>query len=112
MKRLHSGLDAWRYIVQSESQPKFIESYLPLVLSALGALSILPFAVQRYLQGHWVAATLDLIIVCGFIVFGAYVYTTRRIRIASIAISIFCISGVIANVYLVDPTKFFGPTRL
>ena len=33
--------------------------------------------------------------------------TTRRIRIASIAISIFCTSGVIANVYLVGPHQIF-----
>lgn len=107
MKRLYSGLDAWRYIVQSESHPNTVESYLPLILGTLGALGILPFAVQRYLQGQWLAATIDLMIVAGFVAFGVYVYNTRRVRVASIAISVFCIFGVVANVYLVGSHQIF-----
>ncbi len=56
MKDLHSGLDAWRYIITSESERRTVASYLPLILSAAGVLGVFPFMVLRYMQGEWVAA--------------------------------------------------------
>lgn len=107
MKDLHSGLDAWRYIIQSESRRQSVETYLPLILSAAGALGVLPFTVLRYMQGEWVAAAVDTIIVAGFVGLGCYVYRTRRVRGASIAISLFCIGGVISTVYLIGPHQVY-----
>lgn len=107
MKELHSGLDAWRYIVQSETRPDTIASFLPLILSAAGTLGILPFAVLRYMQGQWLAATIDITIIVGFIGFGFYVYKTRRVRFASIAISVFCVAGVVTTIYLIGPQQIY-----
>ncbi len=107
MKDLHSGLDAWRYIIQSESQRKSVETYLPLILSAVGALGVLPFAIIRYVQGEWVAAIVDTAIVVGFVTLGTYVYRTRRVRFASIAISFFCLAGVLTTVYLIGPHQVY-----
>mgnify|MGYP000085248732 CR=1 FL=1 len=66
MRRLHSSMDAWRFIVRSESSNSSVETYLPLLLSAAGSLGVLPFAIMRYMQGAWVAAVLDTLIVIGF----------------------------------------------
>lgn len=107
MKDLHSGLDAWRYIIESDSRRHTVESYLPLILSAAGALGVLPFAVLRYMQGEWVAAAVDTVIVAGFLSLGCYVYHTRRVRAASIAISLFCIGGVISTVYIIGPHQVY-----
>ena len=107
MKDLHSGLDAWRYIIESETRRNTVESYLPLILSAAGALGVLPFTVLRYMQGEWIAAAVDTIIVLGFVGLGCYVYHTRRIRFASIAISLFCISGVVSTVYIIGPHQVY-----
>ncbi|MEL7185189.1 MAG: GGDEF domain-containing protein [Pseudomonadota bacterium] len=107
MKDLHSGLDAWRYIIQSDSRRNTIESYLPLILSVAGALGVLPFAVIRYMQGEWIAAAVDTIIVLGFLALGCYVYHTRRVRVASIAISLFCISGVLSTVYIIGAHQVY-----
>ena len=107
MKDLQSGLDAWRYIIDSESGKDSVASYLPLILSAAGALGVLPFTVIRYLQGEWIAAVIDTIIVVGFIGLGWYVYTTRRIRFASIAISFFCIIGVLSTVYFIGSHQVY-----
>ena len=107
MKDLHSALDAWRYIIQSESRRQSVESYLPLILSAAGALGVFPFMVIRYMQGEWVAAIVDTVIVIGFVVLGTYVYQTRRVRFASIAISFFCVGGVLTTVYIIGPHQVY-----
>ena len=107
MKKLHSGIDAWRYIIQFDSHRDSLESYLPLILSAAGCLGVLPFAVIRFLHGEWVAAIIDSIIVVGFVILGAHIYITRQVRFASIAISLFCITGVLSTMYLVGPHQIY-----
>ena len=103
MRRLHSGMDAWRYIVNSGSHHKALENYLPLILSAAGGLGVLPFAILRYIQGNWLAAVVDTTIVVGFLILGTYSYRTRRVRAASIAIVLLCMGGIIATVYIIGP---------
>ncbi len=107
MKELDSGLDAWRYIIASDVERKSVASYLPLILSASGALGVFPFMVLRYMQGEWVAAIIDTAIVIGFLCLGVYVYRTRKIEVASIAISIFCIIGVLSTVYVIGPHQAY-----
>lgn len=107
MKDLYSGMDAWRYIVQSESRPDAVESFLPLILSTAGALGILPFAALRYMQGQWLAAIIDLFIAVSFVTIGTYVYRTRRVRFASVAISVICIAGAVTTVYLIGPQQIY-----
>jgi len=100
MKKLHSGMDAWRYIVRSNRDRKSVETYLPLILSAAGGLGVLPFAIMRFLQQEWAAAIMDTIIVVGFVGLGTYVFRTKRVRVASLAIAFLCMSGVVATVYV------------
>jgi len=107
VKNLCSELDAWAYIVTSDSKRRTASSYLPLILSAAGVLGVFPFMVLRYIQGEWVAAIVDTIIVAGFLGFGIYVYKTRRVQAASIAISCFCIAGVITTVYIIGPHQVY-----
>ena len=107
MRRLHSSMDAWRFIVRSESHRNSVETYLPLILSAAGSLGVLPFAILRYMQGAWAAAVMDTLIVVGFFAFGTYVYRTQRVRVASVAIALICSAGVLATVYVVGPQQIY-----
>jgi diguanylate cyclase (GGDEF)-like protein len=100
-------MDAWRYIVRSDSRRSSFESYLPLMLSAAGAIGILPFAVIRYLQHEWVAAIIDTLVIAGFLALGGYVYVTRNVRTASIAIAILSVVGVLATVHLIGPQQVY-----
>jgi diguanylate cyclase (GGDEF)-like protein len=100
-------MDAWRYIVRSDSRRETAESYLPLLLSAAGALGVFPFAVVRYLNQDWLAASIDALVIVGFLALGSYVYVTRRVRTASIAIALLCVGGVLATVYLVGPQQVY-----
>ena len=107
MRRLYSGLDAWQYIVRSETGRNRVETYLPLILSVAGGVGVLPFAIKRYLQGEWIAAFIDTVIVVGFLALGTYVYRTRRVRVASIAISVLCAGGVLSTVYVIGPHQVY-----
>ena len=100
-------MDAWRYLVRSQPRRKRIETFLPLILSAAGALGVLPFTILRFMQGNWVAAFVDAVIVIGFVGLGTYVYRTHRVRAASIAISILCIGGVMTTVYVNGPQQVY-----
>ena len=107
MKQSHSGLDVWRNMTESDTGRQSIESYLPLILSAAGGFGVFPFMVLRYMQGEWIAAIVDTIIVIGFAGLGIYVYCTRRVRFASFAISTFCITGVLTSVYVIGPEQIY-----
>jgi diguanylate cyclase (GGDEF)-like protein len=87
-------------MLRGERPGRSAESYLPLILSAAGALGILPFTVIRYMNGEWVMAVIDTIMVLGLTVLGTYVYRTRRVTFANYAISALCIGGALATTYL------------
>ncbi len=100
-----SGLDSWSYIVRTQPSVGRVESILPLILSAAGALGVLPFAIIRYMNGDWLIAIIDTMIIGGFCMLGTFVYRTRRVRFASVAISVLCITGVIASVHASGPNR-------
>lgn len=105
MNSQQSGLDSWSYIVRSRAAHTTIESILPLILSAAGALGVLPFAVIRFMNGDFIIAIIDSVIVIGLVLLGIYVYRTREVRLASIAISVLCFVGVVASVYASGPGR-------
>ena len=107
MAKLHSGMDAWRNIVHAENQPVPVEGYLPLILSAAAALGVLPFAIRRFMHGEWLAGIVDAILIVGFLALGAYVFKTRKVRLASITLSVLAVGGVLATVYLSGPQQVF-----
>ncbi|MBT8080872.1 MAG: GGDEF domain-containing protein [Gammaproteobacteria bacterium] len=107
MRKFQSGMDAWRYIVRNDSSRASFDSYIPIILSAAGALGILPFAVLRFLQEAWTAAAIDTVIIAGFLSLGTYVYRTHNARGAGIAVALLCIVGVLSTVYLIGPQQVY-----
>jgi diguanylate cyclase (GGDEF)-like protein len=97
--------ETWSYDSQTHSASVSVEGTLPLILSAAGALGVAPFAVIRFMNGQWLEAIIDSIIIVGFVILGTVVYRTRRVRFASIAISVLCIIGVISTVYASGPRQ-------
>jgi diguanylate cyclase (GGDEF)-like protein len=59
------------------------------------------------MQGAWAAAVMDTLIVLGFFTFGTYVYRTRRVRVASVAIALICAAGVLATIYIIGPHQVY-----
>ena len=100
-----SALESWTEIAPSRAGRDPVATYLPLILSAAGALGVLPFAFMRWLSGDWIIATIDTIIVVGFVCLGTFVYRTRKVRAASIAITLLSVSGTVITVYVRGPLQ-------
>lgn len=84
-----------------------VEAFLPLALSAVAVLCVTPFAVIRFLDGEWMMAALDTLIITGFAFLGSSVLRPRRVRFASVAIAVFCIVGVLLTVHLQGGQQIF-----
>jgi diguanylate cyclase len=63
--------------------------------------------VLRYMQGEWSAAIAETIIVGGLAGMGIYVYLTRQVQVASIAIACICMGGVVSTVYIIGPHQVY-----
>jgi len=84
-----------------------LEEGLPLLLCAAGALGVLPFAVIRMLGHEWWIALLDFAIVGGFATLGMFVLRSRRVRFASVSITVLCLAGYLATLYLIGPKQLY-----
>jgi len=84
-----------------------VEAFLPLALSVLAVLGVLPFAVIRFASGDWMMAAIDSLIVMGFTFLGVSVLRPRRVRFASISIAILCVVGVLTTVYVRGEHQIF-----
>lgn len=77
------------------------------MLSSAGVLGVLPFAIMRFLNDEFVIGILDSIIVGGLIGLAYYLYRTREVRLASLCLSLLCVAGMLATVYLNGPAQIF-----
>jgi len=100
MYKQRSAVEGWSHIAREPEQRHTLAGFLPLILSGAGALGVAPFAVIRWMTGDWLVAAIDSIIVAGFVVLGSYIYRTKRVRAASIAVAILCAGGAIVTVYV------------
>lgn len=107
MSRQKSVLETWSDVARSKSGRESIEGYLPIILSAAGALGIAPFAVLRVMNGDWIAAAVDVLLMLGIVILGIIVYRTRKVRHAALAISVLCVGGVVATVYFSGPQQVY-----
>ena len=76
------------------------EEVVLLMLCGLSIPSILPFGIIRLLQHHWVLAAVDLMIVFGMLCITLFVWNTRRVRAAGIAVTVFYSVGMLAAIYI------------
>jgi diguanylate cyclase (GGDEF)-like protein len=84
-----------------------IEEFLPLMMSAAGVVGVSPFMVIRALNGEWTLAIFDFAVVCGLLGLFTYMYRTRRLRVASLAMAILCVAGTLATIYLKGAQQIF-----
>ncbi|MFZ6743236.1 GGDEF domain-containing protein [Undibacterium sp. JH2W] len=76
------------------------EEVVLLLLCGLSIPSILPFGIVRLFQGNLILATVDLLIVLGMLCIMVFVWRTRRVRFAGIAVTVFYSLGMLAAVYV------------
>jgi diguanylate cyclase len=84
-----------------------VEAILPLALSTVAVVGVLPFAFIRIANGDWMMAFVDSIIITGFAFLAFSVLRPRRVRFASLSISILCVVGVLTTVYIRGEEQIF-----
>lgn len=75
------------------------EEYILLTLCATGFAGILPFAILRVVSGDMLLAAIDATLVIGVLLIGVHVWNTRNVRLPSIVLTVFYLTGVVAAVY-------------
>ncbi|MDO8179155.1 MAG: GGDEF domain-containing protein [Undibacterium sp.] len=76
------------------------EEVILLMLSGLSIPSILPFGIIRLVQRNWLLAAVDMAIVLGMMGIWVFVWRTRKVRFAGIAVTIFYSVGMLASIYV------------
>ncbi|MFZ6720797.1 GGDEF domain-containing protein [Undibacterium sp. Ji49W] len=76
------------------------EEIILLMLCGLSIPSILPFGLIRMAQKNWLLATVDLLIVAGMLCIMLFVWRTRRVRFAGLAVTVFYSMGMLAAIYI------------
>ncbi len=102
-----SLLETWTDIPSTGRPRRDIMGYVPLIMSGAGALTVAPFAVIRWISGEWLLAIIDAVIVTGFVTLGTYVYRTRKVRAASIALTVVFVGGAMATVFVRGSDQVF-----
>ena len=75
------------------------EEYILLALCAAGFAGILPFTILRLLSGNLLLATIDASLLVGVSLIATYVWITRHVRLPSLVLTLFYLSGVVAAIY-------------
>lgn len=105
MSKQKSLFETWSALPSPQSARRAVQGYLPLILSVAGALAVAPFAVIRWMAGEWLLGIIDTVIVVGFAILAIFVYRTRKVRAANIALSIVFVSGALATIYARGPQQ-------
>ncbi|MDO6721507.1 GGDEF domain-containing protein [Psychrosphaera sp. 1_MG-2023] len=90
----------------NQLQEKYQLSLL-LLLAAVAILGVFPFVILRYMAGNYTAAIIDMSLIVGMIVFVAFAYYSKKIRILSAVIAIFINTGVVVIVLANGMDSFF-----
>ena len=77
------------------------------MLGIVGAIGVFPFAIIRFLNGEYAIALLDSALVVGLGGLSWYLYKTHNVRVASISIALFAVSGLLLTNYMKGATQIY-----
>ena len=83
------------------------EEYMLLIISFGGAVAIFPFSIARFNQGEWLVGIVDLTLVVGMIMLGAFVHITHKVKFVSLALTIFVLTGMTLLIHLKGPELIY-----
>ena len=83
------------------------EEIVMLTLSAAGAITVIPFAIIRFAAGEWMIGIIDVIIVLGVALIGLFGWLTRKVRIASIVLTLFFMTALVVIVYMLGTSLIY-----
>lgn len=83
------------------------EESVLLALAAIGVVGVTPFAIYRAIQGQWLAAVFDAIIVIIVSAAFAYVWRTHNVRVPGLVVTISFTAVVVAINHVLGPSLIY-----
>ncbi|MEN8257148.1 MAG: GGDEF domain-containing protein [Thermodesulfobacteriota bacterium] len=83
------------------------EEHVLLTVCVVGTLGIAPFAVCRFIGQEWLLGTIDSFIVTTMVVLGLFAWHKKRVRLASILLSVCSMAGLFMVVHLGGPSLIY-----
>ena len=80
---------------------------LLMLLCAILAVAVTPFAIMRFRHDQWAAALLDSSVVCVMLGLFLHVYFTRETRVPGIALSLIFTVAALGSIYLLGNGQIF-----
>ncbi len=78
-----------------------------LTLSAAGALGVVPFAIIRFTGGELLVGVVDLILILGVSLIGLYGWWSRKVRFASMGMTLFFMTGLVVIINLLGASLIY-----
>ena len=78
-----------------------------LTIALAGIVGVSPFIVLRIIDGQWIVAMIDAAMAAFAGALVIYVWLTRKVRIPSIALTLFYLSGLVAVVHVRGPDMVY-----
>lgn len=94
-------------IKKPHSRKRTSEEYVLLTVCTAGTIGIAPFAISRLVSQEWLLGSIDSFLVAAMIAIGILAWQKRRVRLASVLLSIFCMCGLVAVVHLKGPSLIY-----
>lgn len=95
---------SWQGVVRVK---RSLEEKILLALCLAGALGIIPFALYRFSQGDWIIGVIDSLIVMMVVAIGYHVWSSGKVRVASIILTFSYMTGMVAVNYVSDLSLIF-----
>ncbi len=84
-----------------------IEEIVIITVSIISIVTLIPFAVYRFMQGQTFVALFEISGIISVSIIGYYVWKTRNTNIAAFALSSIVLSGLVAINYILDSSMLF-----
>lgn len=84
-----------------------IEEIVIITVSIISIVTLIPFAVYRFMQGQTYVALFEISGIISVSIIGYYVWKTRNTNIAAFALSFIVLSGLVAINYILDSSLLF-----
>lgn len=90
-----------------QSIKRTTEELIILAMTGASSLAIFPFAITRLMQGDYVLAGFDLVLIAGLAMIGWYVFKTHRTELGANIVSALAVGAIVGTVYIKGVEQIF-----
>ena len=93
--------------IDAKVQTRSVKETLLLLLSAILAIAVTPFAYLRLVNEEWAVAVLDIAIIIAMLVIFVYVFVSRKTRAPGTVMALVFIGGALMTMQLLGAQQVY-----